>query len=108
MDQKPYYVYAIKSKDYSRLYIGISDNTKRRLIQHNSGHTKSTKPYSPWELVYCEKTPDRITAREKEKYFKSGYGKEILKSIVEKYPKESLDCNASFEVIDHQAVIVKL
>ena len=81
MDQKPYYVYAIKSIDFSRLYIGISDNTKRRLIQHNSGHTKSTKPYSPWELVYCEKTTDRLSAREKEKYFKTGYGKEILKTI---------------------------
>ena len=104
----PYYVYALKSISHNRLYVGISNNTKRRISQHNSGYTKSTKPYRPWKLVYCEMTPDRLTAREKEKYFKSGYGKEILINILEKYPEESIDCHVSFKVIDHQAVIVKL
>ena len=107
MNQIPYYVYALKSISHDRLYVGITNNTKQRLIQHNSGYTKSTKPYRPWKLVYCEKTPDRPSAREKEKYLKTGYGKEMLKSLLENYPEESLDCNTSFNVVDHQAVIVK-
>ena len=106
MNPIPYYVYALRSISHNRLYVGITNNTKRRLIQHNSGHTKSTKPYTPWELVYCERTPDRLSARQKEKYFKTGYGKGMLKSLLENYPEESLDCNTSFDVIGHQAVIV--
>jgi putative endonuclease len=42
----------------------------------------STKGYRPWKLVFIEKVGERSKAREKEKYFKSGCGKELLKKII--------------------------
>ena len=74
-----YFVYVIQSKIDNRLYVGFTDNLERRIGEHNSGRTKSTKAYIPWELVYFESVENRIDARKREKYFKSGYGKEQLK-----------------------------
>lgn len=48
----------------------------------SEGATFSTKPFKPWKLIYSEVLPDRISGRKREKYLKSGVGKEFLKSIV--------------------------
>ena len=74
-----YIVYAIKSKVKDWTYIGMTSNLERRLKQHNSGHNKSTKPYAPFELVYQEEQPDRVSARIREKYLKSASGRRWLK-----------------------------
>ena len=58
-------VYAIKSLTRNYIYVGMTDDLTRRLNEHNNG----------------ENFPDRITARGKEKYLKSGIGKEFLKSL---------------------------
>ncbi|NER14247.1 GIY-YIG nuclease family protein [Leptobacterium flavescens] len=75
-------VYVLRSLKDNRFYVGMSVNVEKRLSEHNAGRTKSTKGYGPWELLHEEKYPDRITARKREKYLKSGYGKQWLK---EKY-----------------------
>ena len=75
-----FYVYVIKSEKDSRLYVGFTENLERRIKEHNSGKTKSTKGYMPWTLVYHETVETRIDARELEKKFKSGSGKEKLKA----------------------------
>jgi len=72
-------VYVLRSLKDSRLYVGMSANIKRRLLEHNSGKTRSTKGYVPWELLYHETHPDRAAARKRERYLKSGYGKQWLK-----------------------------
>lgn len=77
------FVYVLKSKKDKFLYIGISSDPERRLKEHNSGHTKSTKGRIPFELVYSEVYNARIKAREREKYFKSGSGREHLKTIID-------------------------
>ena len=76
-----YYVYAIRSEIDGRIYVGFSSNVEKRLAEHNAGKTRSTKGYRPWELIFTEKTEGRIVARNREKYFKSGIGKEFLKSL---------------------------
>ncbi|PIB39354.1 GIY-YIG nuclease family protein [Maribacter sp. 4G9] len=72
-------VYVLRSLKDRRLYIGMTSDIDRRLNEHNSGRTKSTKGYRPWELVYKESYPDIASARKREKYLKSGYGKQWLK-----------------------------
>ena len=64
-----------------RIYVGLSSNIERRIFEHNSGYTFSTKGFRPWKLIYKEEVKDRKEARIREKYFKSGFGKELLKSI---------------------------
>ncbi|MBB2146354.1 GIY-YIG nuclease family protein [Pedobacter sp. LMG 31464] len=76
-----FYVYAIKSDVDQRIYVGFSSNVLKRLAEHNAGKTKSTKGFRPWQLIYSEPIVSRIAAREKEKYLKSGIGKEFLKSL---------------------------
>ena len=77
-----YLVYAIKSKTRNYIYVGLTNNIERRLKEHNEGFNKTTKPYRPFELIYWENYNTRIEAREREKYLKTGYGKEFLKKLI--------------------------
>lgn len=79
-----YFVYVIQSNKDNRLYVGLSKNPYTRLKDHNLGRVFSTKGFKPWKIVYTEKIKDRKSARHREKYLKSGIGKEFLKSIVNK------------------------
>ena len=76
------YVYVLKSGKDSKLYYGFTDNLDRRLSQHNNGEVKSTKSRMPFELVYVEIVKSEIEARQKEKYFKSGFGRKFIKNIL--------------------------
>ncbi len=79
-----YFVYAIQSQKDGRLYVGLSKNPTTRLKDHNFGRVFSTKKFRPWKIVFVENIDNRIAAREREKYLKSGIGKEYLKFIVNK------------------------
>jgi putative endonuclease len=76
-------VYVLKSTVDGRLYKGFTRNLDRRLWEHNRGKTKSTKAYGPWQLVYKEEVESREEARKREKYLKSGIGREYLKKILD-------------------------
>ena len=76
-----YYVYAIKSLVKNYIYVGMTNDIERRVLEHNSGKNKSTKAYKPFILIHKEQFETRIEARKREKYLKSGIGKEFLKSI---------------------------
>jgi putative endonuclease len=76
-----FFVYAIKSTVRNYIYVGMTNNVNRRLIEHNNGENRSTKAYKPFVLIYTAEFQTRIEAREKEKYLKSGIGKEYLKSL---------------------------
>ena len=54
----------------------MTNNIERRIKEHNLGYNKTTKAYKPFLLIYKGKK-----ARGREKYLKSGIGKEFLKSI---------------------------
>ncbi|MCF8233071.1 MAG: GIY-YIG nuclease family protein [Bacteroidales bacterium] len=77
-----YWVYAIQSEIDGRIYVGISQNVDLRVNQHNKGHTRSTKGYRPWGLVYTEQVGESMmAARKREKYYKSGIGREKIKQL---------------------------
>ncbi len=76
-----YFVYAISSLYRNYIYVGLTSNITNRFHRHNSGYEKTTKPYAPFELIYTERCKDRKEAREREKYWKSGIGKEKLKQM---------------------------
>lgn len=63
-----FYVYILKSELTGRYYIGYSDSPERRLLEHNSGKVKSTRPFRPWIKVYQEihETETLAIKREKE------------------------------------------
>ena len=74
-------VYAISSIDRNYIYVGLSSNLDVRLDRHNKGYEKTTRPYVPFRLIYTEECSSRIQARKREKYWKSGIGKERLRAI---------------------------
>jgi putative endonuclease len=75
-----YYVYAIKSIERNYIYVGLSENVDRRFEEHQSGRNKTTKPYRPFSLILTEIYETRQEARDREKFLKSGVGKEFLKA----------------------------
>jgi putative endonuclease len=77
-----WYAYALKSLKDGNLYIGMSENPEKRLNEHNTGMTKSTKHRRPFEIIYKENHQNRFKAREHEKYLKSGFGREFLKQYI--------------------------
>ena len=77
-----YYTYVLLSKKDSKLYIGYTNDIKRRLSQHAGGEVPSTKNRRPLTLVHYEYFIDEIDAKAREKYLKSGYGHEQLGSIL--------------------------
>ncbi len=57
----------------------MTEDEIRRLKEHNRGKMKSTKGYRPWEMLEVEVYETRVQARIREKYLKSGIGKEYIK-----------------------------
>jgi putative endonuclease len=75
-----WFAYALRSKRDGWLYIGMSSDVSRRLEEHNRGYNRSTKARVPFELFYVEECGSRMQAREREKFLKSGKGREFLRS----------------------------
>jgi putative endonuclease len=80
-----YFVYVLKNVRTSRRYVGYTSDIKRRIDQHNSsrfnpkGYTKRIS--GPWKLVYKEEYFTRAKAMRREKFLKSGQGREWLKNL---------------------------
>ena len=74
-------VYAISSIGKNYIYVGMTSNLENRLKRHNGFREKTTKPYAPFILIYTEVCETRAEARKREKYWKSGLGKEKLRLL---------------------------
>lgn len=74
------FVYVIKSEKDFR-YVGITNNIKRRLEEHNIGKNNSTSFYKPFILMHLEKCNDYKEARKREKFLKSGQGRKFLDTL---------------------------
>ena len=85
---KVYYVYVLRSINFNRQYVGFTSNIKNRLTQHNTGKTKSTKPYKPWKILMYEEYDSKEDAIAREKYLKSGVGREFINK---KWPRSSTE-----------------
>ena len=76
-----YIIYALKSLSHNYIYIGQTKNLANRFKRHNNGHEKTTRHYRPFKIIYTERADNRLKARLREKFLKSGFGKEYLKNI---------------------------
>lgn len=74
-----YFVYILKSKINSDIYVGSTADIENRLRLHNSGRVKSTKAYRPWCLLETRHCGSRSEAVKLEKFLKTGQQKELLR-----------------------------
>ncbi|MBL8629701.1 MAG: GIY-YIG nuclease family protein [Rhodospirillaceae bacterium] len=73
-----WYVYFLKLNN-DDIYVGSTNDLKRRVASHENGDVRSTKPHVPVQLLSYVAVQTDAKARELEKYFKSGSGKAIAK-----------------------------
>ena len=75
------WMYVLRGRD-GRFYYGITDRLQKRIREHNAGRTRGDRGRGPFELVYKERFTNHATARVREKYLKSGAGREWLRSFL--------------------------
>jgi putative endonuclease len=75
-----FFVYILKSLKDGKRYVGYTNNLKRRLLEHNSGICKSTSKRMPLVLIHSEEFEVKSEAMKRERFFKSGIGREYMKS----------------------------
>jgi len=82
-----YYVYILASKRNGTLYIGVTNDLKRRIYEHKNGLIDGfTKKYSVKNLVYYEQTNDVHEAILREKRLKKWNRDWKIKLIEEMNP----------------------
>ncbi|OIP98001.1 hypothetical protein AUK40_02165 [Candidatus Wirthbacteria bacterium CG2_30_54_11] len=74
-----WYVYVLISEMDGRRYIGCSGDLQRRMREHEDGMVASTRARRPLKLIHTEQFGSRIDAMKREKFFKTGKGREFLK-----------------------------
>jgi putative endonuclease len=73
-------VYSLQStKQPGRYYIGITDDLKQRISDHNSGKCTYTAALSPWQLEGAFLFVDDQKAHSFERYLKTGSGRAFMK-----------------------------
>lgn len=70
-------VYVLRGSAGKR-YVGITHNLNRRLAEHRSGATKAGHLLGEFEVIHQESFPDHATARQREKFLKSGQGRKWM------------------------------
>jgi putative endonuclease len=79
-------VYVLYSPSSGKTYVGFTNDLDRRLVEHNITESKGfTLRYRPWILLYSEGSETKSEAMNREKYFKTGRGREEIKMIVLNY-----------------------
>jgi len=82
---KFYYVYVLQSENDRDLYVGYTDDLKKRLNDHNKGKVPSTKNRTPLKLVYYEACLNQQDATKRENYLKTTWGRRYINSRLEQY-----------------------
>lgn len=79
------YVYVLQSKKDGRFYTGFTRDLRKRLEQHQTGKTTTTKNRGPLALVYYEASRNDDDAFNRERYLKTGTGKRYLKNRMKRF-----------------------
>lgn len=74
-----YYSYVLRSLKNGILYKGSTEDIDKRLKSHNTGMVNYTSKHMPWELVKSEKFDSRSEAMKREKWYKTGVGRDWIK-----------------------------
>jgi putative endonuclease len=77
-----YYFYILRSQVNQKLYLGYTNNLKKRIASHNTKNNRASKPYAPYDLLYYSAFKNQKDALECEKYFKTTAGWRRIKRML--------------------------
>lgn len=69
-----YYVYVLQSKKDNNLYIGYTNDLRRRFAEHSKGLSSSTKHRGALKLLYYEAYISQADAKSREYRLKKSQG----------------------------------
>ncbi len=108
------FVYIVSNKNRTTLYIGVTSNLKRRILEHKSGHgSVFTSRYNLTDLVYFEQISGMQTAINREKQLKRWHkdwkwnlikeGNPELKDLAEDWytPEEIVEYRKMLKQVQH-------
>lgn len=64
------------------MYVGYSEDLKKRVSSHNNGENKSTKAFLPLELIHYEAYRNKKDAKRREEYLKTTKGRTTLRTML--------------------------
>ena len=76
------YTYILFSEKLNKYYIGACTDLKRRLYEHNMGHSTFTKTGIPWEIVYTEQYDTLPLAQERERKIKARKSRAYIEELI--------------------------
>jgi putative endonuclease len=74
-----FWVYILISVKTGKTYTGQTGNLTKRINSHNCGEQLATKHGVPWKLIHKEEYYSRSDAMKRERFLKSGKGREFIK-----------------------------
>jgi putative endonuclease len=76
-------VYVLKSQRNGKRYVGYTSKSENvRLKEHNNGSNQFTRNNGPFALLHVERYDDKSEAIRRERFLKSGKGREFLDKIL--------------------------
>jgi putative endonuclease len=91
---KSYYVYIVSSKNDTVIYIGVTNNLKRRVYEHKNKLIEGfTSKYNVSKLIYYEEFDNVTNAIAREKQLKNWHHEWKINLVKKKNPlfKEIMD-----------------
>ena len=79
-----YQVYILENET-GKKYIGLSENVRKRLEQHNEGESKWTAKFGPWNLKWRSEQMSLSEARKLENLMKKQKGGKGLVTLMDKF-----------------------
>ena len=77
-----YVVYVLESEK-GKHYTGHTSDLGRRLLEHDSGLCTTTRRDRDWRVVYLEEYCSRTKAIRRERWLKTGLGREFIRRKLE-------------------------
>ena len=85
-DMEEFAVYILKSLSSDKHYVGYTQNLISRFQSHNEfGKKGFTTRYRPWFVVWVEFYSTKTEAMSREKFLKSGKGREWMRNYIDDY-----------------------
>ncbi len=85
IEMDEFVVYILFSEEHNKTYVGFTSNLIERFKSHNYLSKKGfTIKFRPWIVIHVEFFTTKSEALKREKLFKTGKGRELIKEFISK------------------------